>query len=59
MVFSLSPGPAPTSSVADLNANANQWQIVNDFWDVNPVDRRLYDTSQNNVFSLRRPGGKP
>ena len=49
MVFSLSPGPAPTNSLTDLNANANQWRIVNDFWDVNPLTP-LYDTSQNNVF---------
>jgi hypothetical protein len=51
IVFSLSPGPNPTSSVADLNANANQWRIVNDFWDVNPLTP-LYDSSQptNNVF---------
>jgi len=49
MVFSLSPGPTPTSSLADLNANANQWRIVNDFWDQNPLTP-LYDSSQNNVF---------
>jgi len=49
IVFSLSPGPNPTSSVTDLTANANQWRIVNDFWDVNPLTP-LYDNSQNNVF---------
>ena len=49
MVFSLSPGPNPTNTVADLNANANQWRIVNDFWDVNPLTP-LYDNSNNNVF---------
>lgn len=50
IVFSLSPGPNLTSSIADLNANANQWRIVNDFWDQNPLTP-LYDSSQDNVFA--------
>ena len=35
IVFSLSPGPHPTSAVGVLNANANMWRTVNDFWDTN------------------------
>jgi MYXO-CTERM domain-containing protein len=35
IVFSLSPGPHPTSAVQVLNANANMWRTVNDFWDTN------------------------
>jgi hypothetical protein len=35
IVLSLSPGPNPTSAVAVLNANANMWRQVNDFWDTN------------------------
>ena len=35
MVLSLSPGPNPTSAVSTLNANANMWRQVNDFWDQN------------------------
>ena len=35
IVFSTSPGPAPTSEATDIEANANQWRIVNDFWDTN------------------------
>jgi MYXO-CTERM domain-containing protein len=35
IVFSLSPGPMQPSDVADLNADANMWRMVNDFWDVN------------------------
>lgn len=33
MVLSLSPGPNQTKDVAVLNANANMWRQVNDFWD--------------------------
>ncbi|GEM_PF-45462 len=33
IVLSLSPGPHPTSAVQVLNANANMWRTVNDFWD--------------------------
>jgi alpha-galactosidase len=35
MVLSLSPGPNQTKDVAVLNANANMWRQVNDFWDTN------------------------
>lgn len=35
IVLSLSPGPMQTSNSADLEANANMWRMVNDFWDVN------------------------
>jgi hypothetical protein len=35
MVFSLSPGPMQTSDALSLEADANQWRMVNDFWDVN------------------------
>lgn len=35
IVYSLSPGPHPTSAVQVLNANANMWRTVNDFWDTN------------------------
>ena len=35
IVLSLSPGPMQTANVADLNANANMWRTVNDFWDTN------------------------
>ena len=35
MVLSLSPGPNQTKDVAALNANANMWRQVNDFWDTN------------------------
>lgn len=35
IVLSLSPGPHQTSDVAVLNANANMWRTVNDFWDTN------------------------
>jgi alpha-galactosidase len=33
IVFSVSPGAMPTAYAADLEANANQWRMVNDFWD--------------------------
>jgi alpha-galactosidase len=33
IVLSLSPGPMKTSDAAHLNANANMWRMVNDFWD--------------------------
>lgn len=35
IVFSLSPGPMQTANLADLNADANMWRTVNDFWDTN------------------------
>ena len=35
IIYSLSPGPNPTSAVGVLNANANMWRTVNDFWDTN------------------------
>jgi alpha-galactosidase len=35
IVLSLSPGPFQPGSVAVLNANANMWRTVNDFWDTN------------------------
>ncbi len=35
IVLSLSPGPMQTANLADLNANANMWRTVNDFWDTN------------------------
>jgi MYXO-CTERM domain-containing protein len=35
IVLSLSPGPMHTQDAADLNANANMWRQVNDFWDQN------------------------
>lgn len=35
IVLSLSPGPMQTADAVDLNANANMWRMVNDFWDVN------------------------
>ncbi len=35
IVLSLSPGPMQTRDVADLDANANMWRMVNDFWDTN------------------------
>ncbi len=33
IVLSLSPGPNQPKDVAVLNANANMWRQVNDFWD--------------------------
>ncbi len=35
IVYSLSPGPHPTSAVQVLAAHANMWRTVNDFWDTN------------------------
>jgi alpha-galactosidase len=35
IVLSLSPGPMQPRDVADLDANANMWRMVNDFWDTN------------------------
>jgi alpha-galactosidase len=35
IVLSLSPGPMLTANAASLNANANIWRMVNDFWDYN------------------------
>jgi alpha-galactosidase len=35
MILSLSPGPNQPKDVAILNANANMWRTVNDFWDTN------------------------
>lgn len=35
IVLSLSPGPMQTRDVVSLNANANMWRMVNDFWDKN------------------------
>ncbi|HVT06492.1 MAG TPA: putative Ig domain-containing protein, partial [Polyangia bacterium] len=41
MVVSLSPGPDDPSwlpaSVADLNADADMWRVVDDFWDVDAI----------------------
>jgi MYXO-CTERM domain-containing protein len=39
IVLSLSPGPMQTRDVADLNANANMWRMVNDFWDTNGLSK--------------------
>lgn len=33
IVLSLSPGPMRTADATHLNANANMWRMVNDFWD--------------------------
>jgi hypothetical protein len=33
IVLSVSPGPMQTANAADLEANANQWRMVDDFWD--------------------------
>ena len=35
ILLSLSPGPNQPKDVAILNANANMWRQVNDFWDTN------------------------
>ncbi len=35
IVLSLSPGPNQPGDVQVLNANANMWRTVNDFWDTN------------------------
>ncbi|MBN2531212.1 MAG: putative Ig domain-containing protein [Deltaproteobacteria bacterium] len=35
IVLSLSPGPMQTRDVAQMNADANMWRMVNDFWDTN------------------------
>lgn len=35
IILSLSPGPNQVKDVAVLNANANMWRQVNDFWDTN------------------------
>ncbi len=35
IILSLSPGPTQTRDVAVLEANANMWRQVNDFWDTN------------------------
>jgi alpha-galactosidase len=35
IVLSLSPGPMQTRDAASLNADANMWRMVNDFWDTN------------------------
>jgi hypothetical protein len=35
IVLSLSPGPMQTRDAASLNASANMWRMVNDFWDQN------------------------
>ena len=35
IILSLSPGPNQPKDVAILNANANMWRTVNDFWDTN------------------------
>jgi alpha-galactosidase len=34
IVFSLSPGPMQPADAVNLNASANMWRMVNDFWDV-------------------------
>jgi alpha-galactosidase len=34
MVLSLSPGAMQPADVVNLNANANMWRIVDDFWDI-------------------------
>jgi alpha-galactosidase len=34
ILLSLSPGPTPLAQAADVLANANQWRISNDVWDV-------------------------
>jgi alpha-galactosidase len=39
IVLSLSPGPNQTRDVVNLNANANMWRIVNDFWDTNGLSK--------------------
>ncbi len=35
IVLSLSPGPNQPRDAVNLNANANMWRTVNDFWDTN------------------------
>jgi alpha-galactosidase len=35
MVLSLSPGAMQPADIVHLNANANMWRIVDDFWDIN------------------------
>jgi alpha-galactosidase len=35
IVLSLSPGAMQPADVVHLNANANMWRIVDDFWDLN------------------------
>jgi hypothetical protein len=35
IVLSLSPGPMQPANAGDLEATANQWRMVNDFWDKN------------------------
>src|SRR5258708_2943691 len=35
IVLSLPPGPSQPGDAANLNANANMWGMVNDFWDSN------------------------
>ena len=49
IVLSLSPGPMQTRDAANLNANANMWRMVNDFWDTNGLSNLNdeFDTAAN------------
>lgn len=48
IVLSLSPGPMQTRDTAHLNANANMWRTVNDFWDTSGL------SSLDDVFTAAR-----
>ena len=49
IVLSLSPGPMQTRDAVNLNANANMWRMVNDFWDTNGLSNLNdeFDTAAN------------
>ncbi len=43
IVLSLSPGASPLSEAAHLEANANQWRISQDFWDMWPPLKKQFE----------------
>ena len=62
IVLSLSPGPNQPKDMAILNANANMWRTVNDFWDTNGLSTIAdeFTTAYNwSVTSGATPGHWP
>ncbi len=58
MVISLSPGPTPLASGANVAANAHMWRVVNDLWDNWASLDALFDKMRD-WTPFRAPGAWP